>query len=117
MVFDQAKFEAIHFSRKKQFPNPEIVLLPATTANVEEIPRIIKPVTKKGSMRWLGFYFDPRLSFSDHAAKMASKGWKAAAGLVERYDGYDGKVAWLLSFLMYLGGGDVLLYTKMSCNI
>lgn len=32
-------------------------------------------------MCWLGVYFDPRLSFSDHAAKMTSKGWKAAAGL------------------------------------
>ena len=32
-------------------------------------------------MRWLGVYFDSRLSFSDHAAKMASKGRKAAAGL------------------------------------
>ncbi len=34
MVFDQAKFEAIHSFRKKHFPNPEIVLLPATTASV-----------------------------------------------------------------------------------
>ena len=32
-------------------------------------------------MRWLGVYFDPRLSFSDYAAKMASKGRKAAADL------------------------------------
>ena len=32
-------------------------------------------------MRWLVVYFDPRLSFSDHAAKMASKKRKAAAGL------------------------------------
>lgn len=30
-------------------------------------------------MRWLGVYFDPRLSFLDHATKMASKGRKAAA--------------------------------------
>ena len=27
MVFDQAKFEAIHFSRKKHFPNPEICFI------------------------------------------------------------------------------------------
>lgn len=38
MVFDQAKFEAIHFSQKKHFPNPKIVLLPATTAGREERP-------------------------------------------------------------------------------
>lgn len=70
MVFDPAKFEGIHFSRKQNFPNPEIVLLPTVT---EERPRIIRPVAKKGSMRWLGVYFDPRLSFSDHAGKMDSK--------------------------------------------
>ncbi len=81
IVFDQAKFEAIHFSRKKHFLSPEIVLLPATTASVEERPRIIKPVQKKRSMRWLGVYFDPLLSFSDHAAKMASKGQKTVASL------------------------------------
>lgn len=32
-------------------------------------------------MRWLGVYFDSRLSFSDHVTKMASKGRKAAACL------------------------------------
>ncbi len=36
MVFDQAKFETIHFSRKNHFLNPETVLLTATTASVEE---------------------------------------------------------------------------------
>ncbi len=81
MVFDQAKFEVIHFSGKKHFPNPDIVLLPVTTASVEKRPRIIKPVSKKRSMRWLGVYFDSCLSFSDDTAKTASKGWKAAAGL------------------------------------
>ena len=59
MVFDPVKFEGIHFSRKQNFPNPEIVLLPTV---IEERPRIIRPVAKKGSMRWLGVYFDPRLS-------------------------------------------------------
>ena len=78
MVFDQAKFEAIRFSRKKHFPTKEIILSPATTASIEEEPRIIRPVTKKGSMRWLRVYFDPRLSCLNHAAKMASKGRKAA---------------------------------------
>ena len=38
MVFDQVKFEAIHFSRKKHFPNPEIVLSPATIASAMESP-------------------------------------------------------------------------------
>ena len=65
MIFDQAKLEAIHFSRKQNFPNPEIIFLSNATVGVEE--RIIKPTSKKGSMRWLGVYFDSRLSFSDHA--------------------------------------------------
>ena len=41
MVFDPAKFEAIHFSRKRNFPKPEIVL-PAILASMQEEPRIIK---------------------------------------------------------------------------
>ena len=48
MAFDPTKFEGIHFSRKQNFPNPEIVLLPTVT---EERPRIIKPVAIKGFMR------------------------------------------------------------------
>lgn len=48
---------------------------------MQEEPRIIKPIAKKGSMRWLGVFFDSRLSFSDHPGKMASKRRKAAAGL------------------------------------
>lgn len=32
-------------------------------------------------MRWLGIYFDSRLSFKYHAKKMASKGQKAVSGL------------------------------------
>lgn len=81
MIFDQAKFEAIHFSCKKQFLYPEIILLPAMTTVTEESPRIIKPILKKRSMRWLGVYFNPRLSFSDHATRMASKGQKVVVRL------------------------------------
>lgn len=32
-------------------------------------------------MRWLGVSFDPRLLFSDHAAKIASKSRKTVADL------------------------------------
>ena len=32
-------------------------------------------------MRWLGMYFDYKLSFADHANEVASKGQKAATGL------------------------------------
>ena len=32
-------------------------------------------------MRWLGVYYDARLSFKRHVEKMASKGRRAVAGL------------------------------------
>lgn len=76
-----AKFEAIHFSRKAAFPNPEIILPSLPIANGTGKPKIIKPMAKKALMRWLGVHFDFRLFFSDHAEKMASKGRKAASGL------------------------------------
>ena len=75
---------------KQNFPNPEIVLLPVTTAIMQEGPSIIKPVAKKGSMRWLGVYFDPRLSFVDHAGKMTTKGRKAASGVSMLVDATKG---------------------------
>ena len=82
MVFDPEKFEAVHFSRKRQFANPEIQLPPSPFQTDVLEPRVVKPVAKNRSMRWLGVYFDPRLSFNDHAEKMASKGRRAAAGLI-----------------------------------
>ncbi len=81
MIFDPGKFEAIHFSRKTAFPNPEIKLPLPASANGLGVLRVIKPILKKASMRWLRIYFDSRLSFSDHAEKMASKERKAASGL------------------------------------
>lgn len=50
MVFNSAKFEVIHFSQKQNFSNPEIVLLPATTALMQERLKIIKSVAKNGSI-------------------------------------------------------------------
>ena len=81
MVFDPGKFEAIHFSRKSFFPNPEIVLPSAPQTENGTGTQIIKPIEKNGSMRWLEIYFDPRLSFSYHASKIAIKGRQAIAGL------------------------------------
>ena len=46
-------------------------------------------------MRWLEVYFDPRLSFNDDAAKLASKGRRAAAGLImlaNTVQGVDSKI-------------------------
>ena len=82
MVFDPAKFKAIHLLRKRLFPNPEIQLQPAAFQTDTSEPKIVQPVAKNASMRWLGVYFDPHLSFNDHAAKLASKGRRAASGLI-----------------------------------
>ena len=45
------------------------------------------------------------------------EGTHYGGGSGERYDGYDGKLASLLDYLMYLCGGDDLLYTKKSFYI
>lgn len=81
MIFDPDKFEAIYFSRRKAFPNPEI-RLPLLILPRHNIPeRVVRPVGKKASMRLLGVFYDSRLSFKDHANKLASKGRQAASGL------------------------------------
>ena len=82
MVFDSAKYKAIHFSRKRKIPNPEIALPPLPgLLDSTEPARVVKPVNKNSSMRWLGIFFDSRLSFINHAGKMTSKGRRAEAGL------------------------------------
>lgn len=81
MIFDPDKFEAIHFSRKKAFSNPDIRLPPLISPRHNIPERVVRPVGKKASMRWLGVFYDSRLSFKDHANKLASKGRQAASGL------------------------------------
>lgn len=81
MDFDHRKYEAIQFSWKSAFLNQEIKLsLPVSTNSFGEL-NVIKPIPKKASMRWLGLHFDPRLSFSERAEKMASKRRKAVSEL------------------------------------
>ena len=63
MSFDPNKFEAIHFSRKQNFDNVNIQLPPSPDAPYNAEPRIVKPTPKYSAMRWLGVYFDSRLSF------------------------------------------------------
>ncbi len=45
------------------------------------VTRIVKLTPKDFSMRWLGFYYNVRLSLKRHVEKMASKGQRAIAGL------------------------------------
>ena len=44
MVFDPDKFEAVHFSQNRHFPNPKIVLPPVSSSISIEEPRVIQPV-------------------------------------------------------------------------
>lgn len=81
LIIDPAKFEAIYFSRRRDTTNPPINLPPPPFLSDERAIRVVQPVSKTSSMRWLGVYFDTRLSFKNHAEKMASKGRKAIAGL------------------------------------
>ncbi len=81
MIFDPDKFEAIHFSRTKAFPNPDIKLPPFVSPKHNIPERVIGPAGTKFSMRWLGVFYDSRLSFRDHANKLASKRRQAASGL------------------------------------
>ena len=80
MVFDPAKFEAIHFSRKRNLLNLDIELPAPPFAQDSTVIRIVKPTSKDASMRWLGVYYDARLSFKRHVEKMASKSQRAIAG-------------------------------------
>ncbi len=81
MEFDLDKFEAMHFSRKKNYPNPEIILPAYIFPDHTILQRTIKPLGKNTSTKWLGVYFEHKLSFTNHANKMGSKGAKAATGL------------------------------------
>ncbi len=46
MVFDPERFEAVHFSRKRQFANPEIQLPPPPFQTDVLEPRVVKPVSQ-----------------------------------------------------------------------
>ncbi len=51
MSFDPNKFEAIHFSRKRNFNNASIQLPPSPDASYNAEPRIVKPTPKHSAMR------------------------------------------------------------------
>lgn len=77
LIFDPAKFEAIHFSRGRNTPNPPIELPYPPFSQDQTIIRVVQPVSKTSAMGWLAVYFDARLSFKNHAEKMASKVFRA----------------------------------------
>lgn len=60
----------IHFSR-----------LRSPFSQDQTIIRVVQPVSENSAMRWLGVYFDTRLSFKNHAERMASAARNAVSGL------------------------------------
>ena len=66
MIFDPAKFEAIHFSQKRNLLNLDIEWPTPPFAQDSVITRIVKSTPKDSSMRWLGVYYDARLSLKCH---------------------------------------------------
>ncbi len=96
--------ENAHFSTQKS--NYQLLHFKQYTSE----PRMVQPITKNASMRWLGVYFDPRLPFNDLAAKLGSKGRRAAEGLIvlaNIVQGMDAKImqqavhAFILPILTY----------------
>ncbi len=81
MSFDPNKFEAIHFSRKRNFDNVNIELPQSPDAPYNAESQIVKSTPKYSAVRLLGVHFDSRPSFKCHGEKTASKGRKAVSGL------------------------------------
>ena len=74
MSFDPNKFEAIHFSQKRNFDNVNIQLPPSPDTPHNAEPQIVKLTPRYSAMRWLGVYFDSRLSFKYLAKKNGKQG-------------------------------------------
>ena len=71
---DADKFGLIHFSRRRQTDNPPV------TACLQP-PVVIAPVDGPDTLRWLGVYYDRKLTFKQHIQTAASRGMKSAAAL------------------------------------
>ena len=72
MKIDPEKSDLIHFSRAQQTPTTPI----ATEVYGSELKLIPKDI-----VRWLGIFFDPKLSFKKHVDIMANRGTSIANGI------------------------------------
>src|SRR4051812_44675747 len=70
---DRDKTGLIHFSRSPKHGNPSV--------DGGQLMRDITPVSGKQTLRWLGVYWDRRLSFVHHARIVAARGRNAANAL------------------------------------
>ncbi|KAI0308982.1 hypothetical protein OF83DRAFT_1020406, partial [Amylostereum chailletii] len=72
---DADKTEFIHFTRSKSNPanDPSINIIPLSSP-----ARTVRPLMV---IRWLGVFFDRKLTFKDHVDKMAKRAMSTVAGL------------------------------------
>lgn len=82
--FEPAKTEAIHFTRR---PRDKDVNLPVLHGTEEITPGL--------TMRWLGVWFDRKLTFRPHVEAWAAKGMRAAGFLRSLTNlGFAGRRHW-----------------------
>ncbi len=75
LTFDIAKTELIHFTSRTRDRNPAISLqLTGETHNIE-------PTPQDRALRWLGIFFDRKLSFKAHASILAARDTRTANGI------------------------------------
>jgi ribonuclease HI len=75
LAVDADKTEFIHFTRSKA----HLFSLPAVTLNPRNSPP--HEVQPAGVMRWLGMFFDRKLTFKSHVQTMAARARSTTAGL------------------------------------
>ena len=74
--FAPLKSELIHFSRRQQADNPHLqCLLPS------QPDFLVFPAPSTSAIRWLGIWFDRRLTFKLHVSKAKAKALSAAGAL------------------------------------
>ena len=79
---DLKKTELIYFSRKKNNSNPSLRILPTSSETItHHTDNMLAPTPLRGSLRWLGVYFDRKLTFRQHVTIIAQKGKKTAQAL------------------------------------
>ena len=75
LIFDFSKTEMQHFTRGAKHPNP------ACSIHTPQGLHTVNPPSADGATRWLGIWFDQRLSFNKHCRIMAAKAMQTAAGI------------------------------------
>lgn len=53
IIFNSAKYKAIHFSKRRDFFNSPITLLDLLFLSDVTESKVIKPINKRSSMHWL----------------------------------------------------------------